>query len=95
MVLTSMQAQTGYEESITVSLTDPVAYPSFLSFFDDLNSSPSGAGQASLLSSCLLGRPHLSDIIIPNPQRIMLDEGTGSESLFVIGLQAGRDPRSF
>ncbi|KAL6889993.1 FAD-dependent monooxygenase [Trichoderma evansii] len=97
-VLASMQAQSAYKGSITVSLTDPVTYPSFLSFFDDLNSSPSGAGQASLLSSRLLGRAQLSDLTIPNLvsnfQRIMLGDDTGSESLLIIGLQAGPGPRS-
>lgn len=97
-VLTSMQAQTAQGGSIAVSLTDPVTYPSFRSFFDNLNSSPSGAGQASLLSSRLLGRTHLSDLPIPtlilNFQRIMLDEDTGGTSLLILGLQAGPGPRS-
>ncbi|KAL9624126.1 MAG: hypothetical protein Q9160_001648 [Pyrenula sp. 1 TL-2023] len=92
-----MQAQSAYNGSISLSLTDPKVFPSFLSFFNDLNSGPSGAGAISLLSTRLLGRAQLSNLpisAVASYFRRVMRTGDGGDSLLVLGLQAGPGPRS-
>ncbi|KAF2179557.1 FAD-binding domain-containing protein [Zopfia rhizophila CBS 207.26] len=87
----------GTKGTLTVSLLKPTTFPSFLSFFDSLNSSPSTAGQASLISSRLLGRAELCDIpqssLRSYLERIMRSQVEDDGSTLILGLQGGLGPR--
>lgn len=87
----------GRNQSLSVQLSDPTTFSSFISFFTHLNSSPSRGGDISLVSSRLLGRRELSSIELPSLrsylQRITLSRVEGRTSMLVFGLQGGLGPK--
>ncbi|KAF3012671.1 hypothetical protein E8E14_011563 [Neopestalotiopsis sp. 37M] len=94
-VQSSILAQ-GPNGSLEVTLNDPTLYSSYMDFFDYLQSTASGAGAASLVSSRVLGRADLSDLSICRLQyhlrQVMQGQVQGSGSMLVIGLQGGKGP---
>ncbi|KAK1986371.1 hypothetical protein LZ30DRAFT_757330 [Colletotrichum cereale] len=84
--------------SVTVSLAEPSVQADFMTFFESVNETPSGAGTAGLTTSRLLGRKELSDIFIPtlasHLQRLMVTQDPTATALMVIGLQGGQGPRN-
>ncbi|KAH6972945.1 FAD-dependent monooxygenase [Ilyonectria sp. MPI-CAGE-AT-0026] len=87
----------GRNQSLSVQLSDPTTFSSYMSFFAGLNSSPSRGGDISLVSSRLLGRRELSLIEFPSLrsylQRITWSQVEGRTSMLVFGLQGGLGPK--
>lgn len=94
-VRSSILAQ-GLNGSLEVTISEPTVYPSYMDFFDYLQTTSSGAGAASLISSRVLGRADLSDLSIArltyHLRQVMQGETEGSGSGLVIGLQGGKGP---
>lgn len=86
----------GLNGSLEVTVSEPTVYPSYMDFFDYLQSTASGAGAASLISSRVLGRADLSDLPISrltyHLRQAMQGETEGSGGRLVIGLQGGKGP---
>lgn len=86
----------GRNGSLEVAISEPTLYPSYMDFFNYLQSAGSSAGAASVVSSRVLGRADLSDLSICRLQyhlrQVMQGEVEGSGSRLVIGLQGGNGP---
>ncbi|KAH6661255.1 hypothetical protein BKA67DRAFT_590296 [Truncatella angustata] len=83
---------------INYSISEPTVTANFTTFFDNINASPSVAGQVNLGSSRLLGRAELVDHSISNVrqylEKILASQIEGSGSMLTIGLQGGPGPRN-
>ena len=82
--------------TLLVVITEPIVFPTYLSFFDNLNKTPEPVGQISMISSRLLGRRELVEIPLKalrsNLQRISKSQIKGSPSSLIFGLQGGLGP---
>ncbi|KAH8202954.1 hypothetical protein TruAng_002900 [Truncatella angustata] len=94
-VVTTMKAVDSNND-LAVSLSDPIVYSSYMDFFYYLQTTASGAGAASLISSRILGRADLSDLsnskLQNHLQNIMQTNTEGGASQMIIGLQWGMGP---
>jgi hypothetical protein len=83
---------------VSFSIAEPSASNNHTAFFESMNSSPSSAGQVSLSSSRLLGRPHLSDLplaeLASSLKQIMATQTEEEGGSLTIGLQGGPGPRN-
>ncbi|KAI1379578.1 FAD-dependent monooxygenase [Hypoxylon crocopeplum] len=89
----------GNNKTLSVTISEPTAFSTFLSFFNDyLNSSPTGVAQISLVSSRLLGRRELTDIpsqtLRFHLQDIMRTQVEGRACQLIYGLQGGLGPKN-
>ncbi|KAL1964507.1 hypothetical protein VTN77DRAFT_6933 [Rasamsonia byssochlamydoides] len=82
--------------SLVITRSTPVVYPSFLSFFNSTNTSPSSAGEVSLISSRLLGREELSELprnkLVSYLQQVLRGQNEKTGSLLLFGFQGGPGP---
>lgn len=82
--------------TLSVVISKPTVFSTYLSFFDDLNKSPEPVGQISLISSRLLGRKELTEIPLQtlrtHLQNISKSQVKGNPSSLIFGLQGGLGP---
>ncbi|KAH8879714.1 FAD binding domain protein [Thozetella sp. PMI_491] len=84
----------GHNLTLSAAVSQPQT-STYMDLFNSLNSVPSGAGAASLISSRLLGRAALSELpldqLASNLQQVMASQ-SGKGSTLIVGLQGGRGP---
>ncbi|GKT42698.1 FAD-linked oxidoreductase apf9 [Colletotrichum spaethianum] len=86
----------GKNNTMSIFISEPTVFPTYLSFFDDLNKSPQTVEQISLISSRLLGRKELTEITLEalrfHLQSISKSQIEGNPSSLIFGLQDGPGP---
>ncbi|KXH29855.1 FAD-dependent monooxygenase [Colletotrichum nymphaeae SA-01] len=83
--------------TLSVVIAEPIVFPTYLSFVDDLNDPATPVAQISLISSRLLGRSELTEISLgklrAHLQDITKSQVEGGTAALVYGLQGGLGPR--
>ncbi|KZL80828.1 fad-dependent monooxygenase [Colletotrichum incanum] len=92
----SRMIASGSNRTLSVTISKPTVFPTYLSFFENLNKSPEQVGQISLISSRLLGRKELTDIPLEtlrsHLQNISKSQIEGNPSSLIFGMQGGVGP---
>ncbi|KAF9871346.1 FAD-dependent monooxygenase [Colletotrichum karsti] len=83
----------GDNHTLSVVIAAPAVFPTYTSFFDDLNKSPEPVAQISLVSSRLLGRKELTEVPLDTLRSHLHDmtrsQVTGRPASLIFGLQGG------
>ncbi|KAI0138418.1 hypothetical protein BJ166DRAFT_180338 [Pestalotiopsis sp. NC0098] len=94
-ILSAVGGETGL---ISLTVSNSSSSSNYTEFFLSMNSSPSVAGQVSLVASRLIGRAQLGDLPVSDVasyfQRTMAAQNETAGSMLTVGLQGGPGPRN-